>query len=524
YQNAFGDFYALNKAGTNTSRAIELKVIGDTLKVKINRRIDYDKDNDGQPDNEVTVPIKIVGVDKVGLKNEEKRTEITINVTIVNNDVTIRLDELEEKGLASQAFTSHTGYTLSKGDADNEFVLNIRATIDDGEYVSGRYYASRRTFDVIRWLYDEDFTNAIKDTESYRIEANADENENKYLTYGKTLDVYDANDPNNVLATLQPVFSSDKADHFTGFTLTAKSYDRGHKGVAYLRIFDRSGDSEYSTVGVKIRIIIEIGNTAPSVKPDMSNTVNPTVYGSDSKVPAVMTFNISNYVEDKNSTDGADMVGKSDTHIRITDIFTEMAEEIYSTAEDGNSDSVLTTELVEDDPLLFRVRPLKGFYGKQTVRITVADGVYADNDTESVTFSIVFEVIYDFEEIAALNEISAVRGMPEIVSTDTLIKALPNTATGNGGGGSGSGGATTSAADGMETFNPGMNYVVTGLSVPTSYASFVSVQAPTDSDPNWKFTPKKVTTPGQKISLNVEFTQSTEVDNAQAKKYAKTFD
>ncbi|MCH5163321.1 MAG: hypothetical protein J1G38_07565 [Clostridiales bacterium] len=518
YQAAFGEYYSVCRAGNNTSRAIDIKVDGKHLTVKINRRIDYDYDGDGHYDDKVTVPIKITGKDRAG-----NSADATIYVTVVNNDLSIDLDQLVEAGLAKKEFTKHSGYELTAGEESNEFVLRIKATVDDGEYDSrGMYHPSRRTFDVIKWLYDDDFTNAIKDTDSYRLYADDnDVNSSKYLV-NEPLDVHDSNNPENVLATLAPVFEPDE-NHFTGFTITAKSYDRAHSGLAYMRILDRSGDESDPRVGIRITIIVQIGNSAPTVNEDMKDTVNPTVYGSDSKTPETMTFNIKDYVVDKNSTDGADMVGRTNTHIRINNVTTEAPEEIYATSGNGDLDNLITTEWSADKPLEFTVRPVRGFYGKQKITVEVADGDYADEETERVSFSIVFEVIYDFSEIGALKEIASIRGLPVVITPETLIEPIENKASGAGGSGSGSGGASSSAADDVNTFNPGKDYVVTGLSVPTTSSTYVSVLQPNDSDPTWRFVPKKVTIPDQKITLNVEFTLAADVGKAQPRMYNKTF-
>ncbi len=511
YRAALGEYYDVCKAvGISVDRAFDITVSGKTLKIKINRRIDMIDKTTGRYMDSVTIPVNIVGKDIEGQKSASGstgKTTVTLYITVKNSPVTVDLADLAKRNLDVDVDpATHVGYVISETEKPYVFDLNVRTSKAVGA----------QTISVIRWLDDPDFTKVSSDTESFRLVANNDSNKELYLL-DKELTVLDDEDPSKKIATLVPVFGADKL-HFTGFTVTPLSDERGHSGTAYMRVIDRAGNEDLLDAGVTFKMTVTIANSAPVVIEGDENKNQIDVVGSNSSTLSPISINIKDYVTDPNPTDLPNMIGKTDTYIRIVDWRSEEPEEIFSTATEGDFSRIFDMT-VSDDHQSLSITPLRGFYGSQKLTITVADGEYTEDETDMVSFTINVGVRFDFADIGDLNEISAIRGMVEIVSIDTLVKPLENNVTKP----ASANGISLLADDGETgTFNPAAGYVVTNLTVPNSYSRYIDIIRPDEENKDWRFKPKRETTSGA-ITLEVEFKLGTEANEPSAKAYKKNF-
>lgn len=484
-----------------------------TLRVLINRRIDA-KDKDGNYLPEVSVPLAITGTDKSGLSSD-----VIIDLIIENSDFDVKTSEL---GSDINAGTG-VGYTLSRGEDEKSYDLDV--------YVTRDHLALE--LPVLHWLNDPDFTSFDVDTDTYRLVGGSGMHEREYITEDETVHkVYATADgalTDEVLATVTPRFSltnSDGRKDFVNITVKAESYTRGVVGIAYMRLIDRSGDPSSLRNGVLFTLRVHIVNSAPVVIEDKKDTVIDLV-GSNTESLDPYTFDIKDFVTDLNPTDGVDMAGKTDTYLRIVSYYTLMSDDIVSTnSTSNNGNNLVTISPNPDDEynLSCMITPVTGFYGTQTVRITVADGDINDPESKTASFDITFKIVYNFNEIGTLNEIVALRGMTTKVTVDKLVPDLDNTVEDNGNndpmGQSATSGVSTSAAGDNSTFNPGDGYAVTGISVPTSFVDYVKISR--DDLGVWQFRALRLTT-GTKIPFNVEFKVASEADNDGAQTFKSTF-
>ncbi len=484
-----------------------------TLRVLINRRIDA-KDKDGNYLPEVSVSLAITGTDKSGLSSD-----VIIDLIIENSDFDVKTSEL---GSDINAGTG-VGYTLSRGEDEKSYDLDV--------YVTRDHLALE--LPVLHWLNDPDFTSFDVDTDTYRLVGGSGMHEREYITEDETVHkVYATADgalTDEVLATVTPRFSltnSDGRKDFVNITVKAESYTRGVVGIAYMRLIDRSGDPSSLRNGVLFTLRVHIVNSAPVVIEDKKDTVIDLV-GSNTESLDPYTFDIKDFVTDLNPTDGVDMAGKTDTYLRIVSYYTLMSDDIVSTnSTSNNGNNLVTISPNPDDEynLSCMITPVTGFYGTQTVRITVADGDINDPESKTASFDITFKIVYNFNEIGTLNEIVALRGMTTKVTVDKLVPDLDNTVEDNGNndpmGQSSMSGVSTSAAGDNSTFNPGDGYAVTGISVPTSFVDYVKISR--DDLGVWQFRALRLTT-GTKIPFNVEFKVASEADNDGAQTFKSTF-
>ncbi len=484
-----------------------------TLRVLINRRIDA-KDKDGNYLPEVSVPLAITGTDKSGLSSD-----VIIDLIIENSDFDVKTSEL---GSDINAGTG-VGYTLSRGEDEKSYDLDV--------YVTRDHLALE--LPVLHWLNDPDFTSFDVDTDTYRLVGGSGMHEREYITEDETVHkVYATADgalTDEVLATVTPRFSltnSDGRKDFVNITVKAESYTRGVVGIAYMRLIDRSGDPSSLRNGVLFTLRVHIVNSAPVVIEDKKDTVIDLV-GSNTESLDPYTFDIKDFVTDLNPTDGVDMAGKTDTYLRIVSYYTLMSDDIVSTnSTSNNGNNLVTISPNPDDEynLSCMITPVTGFYGTQTVRITVADGDINDPESKTASFDITFKIVYNFNEIGTLNEIVALRGMTTKVTVDKLVPDLDNTVEDNGNndpmGQSATSGVSASAAGDNSTFNPGDGYAVTGISVPTSFVDYVKISR--DDLGVWQFRALRLTT-GTKIPFNVEFKVASEADNDGAQTFKSTF-
>jgi len=503
------------KAGANKVRAIDISVKDNELKVTIRRRIDV-KDKDGNYLEKVTLPVKIKGWDSADVASE-----VIIYVVIENSDLTIADNALCEDRMQSVGVPSlnGVGYTLAKGEEPYKFTLNTYVSKDTGVL----------SLSAIRWLSDPDFTSVVADTESYRLVHGENVNDKRFLV-DKPVSVYATVDgvvTDTEIAVLEPIFTNNDHYHFTGFTVTATSFLRGYTGTAYIRILDRSGNAERFDAGVTLTVNVTILNSAPKIVPGKEN-IEFMFVGSNTKEIPTETISIKDFVTDDNETDRPDQAGKTNTYLRITNFYTLEPQELYTTVEENFNNDIFLVGSSESDEfnITCKISPLTGYYGTQTLYITVADGDPAvDSETRTVTFSVDITIAYDFDEISEFKVLNAVRGMTTKVDIESIIDEIPNTwrEEDDGSADAVMGARASGAAradDDTSTFNPGAGYVITKLSVPNSYVDYAT--ASQDENGDWQFRALRVTA-NDTIRLDAEFKLASKVDDATVQPYKKSF-
>ncbi len=490
-------------------RAIDILVNNDTtardgvparsLRIDIRRRIDV-RDEDGNYLPEVTIPVVLTGTDHEGGK--DGTTTVTLNITIKNTEMAFNDEKLAETPRKIDTFGA--GYEIVYDEANDLYEFNTYVVPD----------AASLTLKLVvdGWLTDADFTSISADTDSYKLVAPIDPvNIKKYMIDG-AIDVYPESEDGKAaaIAKIEPVYGNNgvhvDANHFTGFTITATSYTRGVTGVAYMRIIDRSSNP-LTSAGITIRVNVTVLNTAPNVKVGMDNR-HMTIVGSDRAASAPITIDIKDYVEDKNN----DVI-----HIfGVTPLDTDDA---HCSVEENTSGSILSVEpiVVEGAAVdKFTVVSRPGFYGTQTVLVTVADGdLSTDFNARTVMYTISFTVIYDFSQVDELKTVSAKRSLPVKITPEKLFKDIRDTYSGSDDAiDSVSSGRALLSADENKTFNPGSDYIIKELTPDDA-----NVTVNLDSDGDWQF----VCTREATLSFHVSFIRKVDEGNDNAQVFGKTF-
>ncbi|MBD5132244.1 MAG: hypothetical protein HDT28_06650 [Clostridiales bacterium] len=504
YAEALADADCDWQAAPGKDRAIEITINNDdvpsasgipahSLRIKVLRRIDK-RNSDGSYANEVKFPVNIWGLDK---SNEKIRA--TLYITIQNSDIAFNTEQLEKSarffdanGVGYEIYVPETvdekaekySYAIDVKVAPNEGALNVNLVAD-------------------HWFADPDFTSSAADTDSFRlIKPASATNENFYVVNG-ALQVKNASGEESI-ATITPIYGNNGVNvdpyHFMGFSVVANSHTRNIEGAAYIRVIDRSGTGENTEdAGITIRINVQVLNAAPTVK--SKDIQKFSVIGSDTKDGDPIIIKVSDYVEDVNGSDKLYIVGM--LPIKTDDM------DIHCTIGTDNGGNIVNVELVDGSIDQLRIIPRKGFYGTQDVSIVVSDGdLMNDPDARTVSFSVRVTSIYDINNVIDLNRVNAIRSIPTKVTSEMLFNEVTDTYdnTLSIGTGDGSPSAVALASDDEEkTFNPGRDYVITGLSTISP-----DVTIGLDNDGDWSFV---CTREIESVSFDVTFVKRTDIEN-----------
>ncbi|MCM1368535.1 MAG: glycine-rich protein [Roseburia sp.] len=490
--------------------ATTISIPAHSLLVYINRRIDV-KDTQGVYQEAVSFDIKFTGED-----SKKKTATSTLHITIVNSDFTVKNDALK-----SVLDKDGYGYTLSQGVDEYSYVLDTYVTKDNPAL----------ELKVYEWLSDPDNpnNNAITDEDSYRLVSNDDAHKADYVTDGEFEVSTIIGTTKTRLASITPAFKDNDKNHFLSITVSPESYLRGYTGTAYLQILDRSGSglADNGSHGVFITVNVTILNSAP-VALHPGEITEYAIVGSTTDALSDIAIDIADFVTDPNDTDKPSQAGISDTYLRIVGVDILPSESLTSTAVDSMQNSLVVVGYDPNDPYNVKllIKPQTGFFGTQSVQITVADD---DVGTKSVTFTVRFKVSYNFAEIGGLNDITVLRGMTTTLTPELLVSELDNTYVAGSKSAphvvaSSDMGISTSADGDDDTtelpkFNPGADYVVTKVTVPASYTDYVRV---TETDGVWKFRAIRLTQQSD-IELNAEFTLASDVGKENAVAYPAKF-
>ena len=194
------------------------------------------------------------------------------------------------------------------------------------------------------------------------------------------------------------------------------------------------------------------------------------------------------------------------------------ATEVHCSVDEENGGDLLRVDSIDGTDEKFNVVARKGFYGKQAVLVTVADGDFAvDLSARTTTFTIEFTVIYDFNQVSDLNTVTAVRSLPFKVTPQVLFANIVDTFDADYNGEKNSSGShrVLASADGEKTFNPGNDYVITDLVANTS-----GVTVDRDEDGDWRFVSTREI---DGITFDVTFVRKVDADNADAQVFKKQF-
>lgn len=440
--------WAANVA-SKKDRAFDISVSGSDVTIKINRRMD--KLVNGKYAESVTFPLVLTGRDKGG-----KECDVTVSVTVRNSPLSARDD-------VYTAFDPETrvGFEFrptASADGGDDYDCTIEARVLQNGTL---------TVNIADFLTDPDYVRG-GDSDSYM-----------FVGFVKDTRLYNTliKDPVTAInigdsstgeaedvALVSALFDDDW--HFTGFTVKSLSTKRELTGTVYLRIVDRSCDSDVPENGITVRVDITVMNDRPFVKDGMSATTL-TLIGTESEIGSnndpSKTFSIADFVDDNNDTDvvGEESSRYPSTYLRIYSLSYLNTETIYSTSDPdkdiGDSglaydSSELFTVIVDIQNYnqLFTITPRQGFYGKGAIEITVVDG---DKSTDAfaldVTFRINVEVVYDPQDIKSLKSVTTHRGKNVTLSVDSIIPDIQSTIS----------------ADGTEnpSFNPSSAYILTAL-------------------------------------------------------------
>ena len=503
YKTALAEADCDWQARNGVKRAIDISVNnGDeavngvpahSIKVAIVRRIDA-KDEDGNYLTEVTLPIVFTGTDKSGRSVSTK-----IYVTVQNSDAEFNEDKLANEPRDFDDFGA--GYEFSKDEESGMYVFDAYVAPDSDEL----------TMNLVldEWIKDPDFTSMSADTDSFKLAKSLDVvNAGKYM-YNDSLQICPdgSSDP---IAVITPIFGNNNTNvdfnHFAGFKIKASSYERGVTGVAYMRIIDRSAD-ERTTDGIVIMVKVTVLNAAPNVKAGMDKK-QFTIIGSDSKASDPFEIDITQFVEDRNNDS-----------VRVFGIAPLPATNVHCSAEEENGGNILRVSAAGDEnvPQKCLISARKGFYGTQSVLITVADGDLAtDLSARTVMFTVTFTVVYDFSQVNELNTLSAVRCLPFKVTPEKLFKEIKDTfdksyvSSGNDGGRN-----VLMSAEEEPVFNPGSDYYIENL-----VQNDANVTVNRDEDGDWQFV---CTREVDRISFNVTFKRKVDANDPNAQTFQRTF-
>ena len=503
YNTALKDADCDWQARTGVGRAIEVEVNNtDTtsasgipahsLKLTILRRID--KIVAGKYLNEVSFPMYITGYDKA-----DQSATVQLNITVQNSDFDMSEDKLNNDSQKFNLFGE--GYAMYKDEAserERSYVLDAYVA-PDSEQLNVNVVADG-------WLDDPDYTDMSRDTDSFRlIQKTSGENSDKYLFNTPLTVRSDAGNEN--IAVVTPVFGKDE-NHFSGIKITAETSKRGVTGVAYMRILDRSGNDTVESTGIVITIRITVLNAPPTLLPNTEKSFS--VIGHDDKVGTPIVIDVTKYVTDRNN----------DT-LRLYSMLPIGTDDIHCTDTVDMGGNLVEVSVSEDDNGKCIITPRKGFYGTQKIQLTVADGdLSTDINARTVILEITVSVVYDFNQIAQLNRVSAIRSLPTKVTTEKLFPDITDTYNPNFYNENGDK-AAVAADDEQKTFNPGSDYVITAL---TPNGANVTVDK--DADGDWQFT---CTREIEELTFSVELVSKLDYDftvgapKEGAQKLTKTF-
>ncbi|MBD5132712.1 MAG: hypothetical protein HDT28_09055 [Clostridiales bacterium] len=537
-----------NKDDKSKPRAFSVDVDSATneLVIHINRRVDIFENNKYMPS--VTFPIEFTGVDILGASATS-----VVELTIYNTEA-----QSVNRYVAQYDNLTGVGYTF---DVDDNGEYNIKASLQ---------YSKPLTISLADFMIDHDTEIAPNcDADSY-VFASSTRNIYPYEYLGEDVqkvywfDTYNGTyDPDSKveLATVTPV-GADKW-HRNAITITATNTTRSLSARTYLRILDRSTDSDDRDTGVFVTLDITVMNDAPHVKENMSATTEYMI-GSETSTTGRLFF-IGDYVADNNESDASGDVlsAQTQTYLRI---FTHEPRqenfEIYSikydTVADDNID-FYTSSLFEvsrptelDEDLLaeylarkgldesfkdtsniynqwFVIKPIAGYYGKGAVDITIADGdANISPDTMLTTFRINIEVLYSQTE--ANNELNSVtlacsksttldigRLMPELENKLKLDLGGQNNAEGDSPEGD-EGSALTSADGNSDTFSQSSYYELTSVEFQNATDSSYATLERIGESAVWRLTANNQVT-FDPIRINVKY----RMRNDPSREYSKYF-
>ncbi len=487
------DWRADGAQGKDRAFTVTVDNAAGTLSIEINRRMDEIITVTGEDGKlktkyaeSVSFPLIITGYDTAG-----KKAETVIRITVVNSPISAKDDYSWQEG-----GSNGVGYSFIRNayaTYDNEYILNASVTFDDDLIIK---------FDD--FLVDKDY---IKNTnnDSFVLVEGSHKVPYSYLldkplkavyyedeTYGDPLD----------LATVTPIYEGNGTGaqlRYSGIKIHAETTSRERTGSLYLCIMDRSSDTTYVETGVYIQLNVTVMNDAPYILDGMDGT-EENILGSDSVTEPRM-YRIGNYVNDKNSSDYADMTDPdadpdSSTYLRIYSVAYLDYTDIWSTPAANLSggvvadDSSLLFEVSYDvndtnDQYLqtFMIRPKVGFYGSGEVEITVCDGnINVNLDTEFVTFRIKVNIVYDPNDISAFNGVSTARGKTQIITIDRLIPDVDNTFEGIASSHAGADSANNMPSKNADKFNPASWYVLKSVTLSADAEGYAEITQTSDSE------------------------------------------
>lgn len=431
-------------------RAFDISVSGREVTIKINRRMD--KLVNGKYADSVTFPLVLTGRDRGG-----KECDVTVMMTVRNSPVSALNEVYTDFDTETRVGFEFRPTASADGDDDYDCTVEARV-LQNGTL----------TVNIADFLTDPDYTRG-GDTDSYMFVGFVKDTR-LYNTLIKdpvtAINIGDSSTSEAEDVALVSALFDDDA-HFKGFTVKSLSTKRELTGTVYLRIVDRSCDSDTPENGLTVRVDITVMNDRPYVKDGMSATTL-TLIGTESETDGdneSKTFSIADFVGDNNDTDvvGDESSRYPSTYLRIYSLSYLNTYSIYSTSdinkapedtEDGymyDSSELFTVVVdIQNYNQLFTITPRAGFYGKGAIEITVVDG---DKSTDAfaleVTFRINVEIVYNPRDIKALNSVTTHRGKNVTLSVDSIIPDIQSTL----------------AVDGTDnaSFNPSASYILTAL-------------------------------------------------------------
>ncbi|MCH5161529.1 MAG: hypothetical protein J1G04_05815, partial [Clostridiales bacterium] len=510
--------WAPGEGGKPRSFTVSIDNAKSELTITINRRMD--EVQEGKYLDTVFVPIKFTGKDTQG------GTCTTIINLYVKNTPSTAKDEF-----SSYSDTSGVGYTLTR-DEGNAYTLNARVLLGESLNVT-----------LDDFMSDVDYIKGKADTDSYMFVEGPESIDYEYLI-NSTLTVNHylnrQTDTKVAIATVSPV-GSDKFRR-TGFVITPIAATRGYSGTVLVRVIDRSADASVSTNGILITVNVTLMNSKPFVKDGMDTTTITLVGTSNEKAnpPESKTLSIGDYIGDPNDTTdivGPDSKYQANTYLRIYSSRYVVYEQLYSNVEQvkgGNSDEdqmngSAVNSLVDSSALFtfsisgdynqdFTLTAKPGYYGLGAIEITVTDGdKNVTNDSEEVRFRINVEVVFNPNEITALNSISTARGKSSVISIDSIIPSIENTIVDENE--SGEDAATGAVSEsGMimgqknaspATFNPASAYVLLSVEPASESIDFIKLTHE-EGSPVWTLVASKVSI--QPKPVNVKYALKSNPD------------
>ncbi len=522
-------------AGNGKPRAFTIEPTeNNCIKITINRRIDMKDDKTGAYKPYVEFPIELTGKD---IMNRAATAVITLR--IYNSDISA----VESKTVMDE---NNVGYTFERA-PDGTYNMNVNIRRRDSVSVM-----------LSDFIVDADYSGETADTDSYRFVklesafpyvSLTDEIE-RVSWFDTNADGTPNHDISREIATVEPLGAD--AWHRTGFKLTAMASVRSLKATMYVRIADRSADTQQPDTGIVVKVDIVVMNDAPFV---LENKETTTVYmmGSDKGAPGGMLFYIGDFVSDNNTSDvvgdaASGLLENRDTYLRIYRQESKPVRSLYSTMYDSvkegadnidaDSSSLFTVTIPNalDIDLIydycdrnglsydfkdttnmynqwFVLTPNQGFYGEGEVDITVADGdtniLY---DTLTTTFRLNVHVIYNAEETEnALNPQTVACSKTLTLDIGSLMPDLPNKLIMENG--------EVSARAGGDVFSQSKYYRLTNIAIQSEYEKNKATITQVGDTSTWTLKAGNQITV-EPIRVNVSFVLESDPDG---KVYNKMF-